>query len=180
MLFSWHRHQCIRQAARELRTAGKKQRQSWLDAQLLEAEQAAAKHDLGAVYRVVNSIAPKRRRDKVRIRSKQGHLMSVKQEFEDILQHFTKAFSSSEKFPLTHQAPPLSFTESEVQAAILQLKRGKSVPAGSLPADIWLLDPTGHGKVVYPSFSINAALSIAAFLLKPRTANSHFCRSRDV
>ncbi|CAE7259937.1 pola1 [Symbiodinium sp. CCMP2456] len=99
---------------------------------LQEAETAASKNDLGAVYRVVNSIAPKRRREK---------------EFEEIYGYFRKAFSSAEPYEMPQVVEPLSFTVEEVQTAIQQLKRGKAVPTASLPADVWLLDANSMAQV---------------------------------
>ena len=55
----------------------------WFEEQVDQAEQAAAKHDLRTVYAVVNTLAPRRRAEKVRIRSSQGHLLTVKQEFRE-------------------------------------------------------------------------------------------------
>ena len=91
----WARHSALKQAARDLRKAGQAKRRQWLEEQLAEAELAASKCDQGAIYRVVTSLAPKRRRDQVRIRSTQGHLLSVRQEFEEIFAYFFEGLRAS-------------------------------------------------------------------------------------
>ncbi|CAE7674329.1 pola1 [Symbiodinium sp. CCMP2456] len=68
--------------------------------QLQEAEAAASKNDLGAVYRVVNSI--------------------------EIYCYFRDAFSSAGPHRMSQVVEPLSFTVDEVHTAIQQLKRGKA------------------------------------------------------
>ena len=93
------------------------------------------------MYRVVNCLAPKRRRDQVRIRSTQGYLLTVKQEFDEIYQYFSTAFARDEEFRAPQSTAPLVFSEEETLQAIRQLKTGKSVPATSVPADVWLLCP---------------------------------------
>ena len=82
-----------------------------LEEQLAEAELAASKGDQGAIYRVVNSLAPKRRRDQVRIRSTQGHLLSVRQEFEEIFAYFSKAFARQDEFQPPQITTQLAFSE---------------------------------------------------------------------
>ena len=52
-----------------------------------EAEHAAQRSDIGAVYRVINKVAPRRRHEKVRIRSASGAMLGPKEEFSEILQH---------------------------------------------------------------------------------------------
>ena len=113
----------------------------WFEEQVDQAEQAAAKHDLRTVYAVVNTLAPRRRAEKVRIRSSQGHLLTVKQEFREIYTYFSDAFSRGDDFRMPAFVALLCFTEAEILSAITGLRTGKAVPEGSLPADVWLLAP---------------------------------------
>ena len=83
----------------------------------------------------------------MRIRSKQGHLLSVEQEFHEIHHYFQKAFSSPHEYRIPESDVLLSFTEAEICEAVRQLKPGKAVPEASLPADIWLLHPEGVAKL---------------------------------
>ena len=77
--------------------------------------------------------------DKVRVRSQDGRLLEKQQEFRAIYDYFTQAFSRSDSYSRPAQA--LHITPQEVQEAIGQLKNGKAVPPGSLPAELWKLCP---------------------------------------
>ena len=129
-------------AFKALRTASRQKRKAWFEEQVDAAEQAAAKHDLRTVYAVVSKLAPRRRAEKVRIRSSQGHLLTVKQEFQEIYAYFSDAFGRNDDFSMPAFETPLCFTEEEILGAIQDLRTGKAVPDGSLPADVWLLAPT--------------------------------------
>ena len=137
----------LRQAGRALRAAGQHRRRQWLEEQISAAETAASRNDLGSVYRVINLIDPKRKREKVRIRSQQGHLLSVEQEFHEIHHYFQRAFSASQAYHIPESDVLLSFTEAEICEAVRQLQPGKAVPEASLPADVWLLQPEGVAKL---------------------------------
>ncbi|CAE7797071.1 unnamed protein product [Symbiodinium sp. CCMP2592] len=128
-------------ASKALKAASKMKRREWFDAQLERAEHAASRHDLSAVYAVINILAPKRKVDKVRIRSEQGHLLSVEQEFRDIYSYFQTAFSREVEYSLPDCPAPLVFSEEEIWQAIRGLKGGKAVPSSSLPADVWKMAP---------------------------------------
>ena len=91
-------------------------RKEWYEARIAEAEQAAQRHDLGAVYRTIHLLAPKRRYEPVRIRGRQGELLAPHEEFSEIYQHFAKVFSSDEVF-LLPQAPVVQFSQEEVETA---------------------------------------------------------------
>ena len=86
-------------------------------------------------------MAPKRRRDQVRIRSAHGHLLTARQEFEEIFEYFSTAFARDDEFQPPQTADPLVFSDAEILAAVQQLKKGKAVPETSVPADVWLLCP---------------------------------------
>ncbi|CAE7308131.1 pol [Symbiodinium sp. CCMP2592] len=136
----WHRQDNLRRAARELRAAGQHRRRLWLEEQLQIAERAAERQDMGQVYRVINTIAPKKGRTNVRIRSAQGHLLSVRDEFQEIFAYFQGAFSRDIPYVVPDSAA-LKFTNAEISEAIALLKPGKAVPRSSLPADVWKLCP---------------------------------------
>ena len=61
---------------------------------------AASRHDLGAVYMAVHLLAPKQRREPVRIRGGQGQLLSPPAEFDAIFGHFKTVFSSQDRFQM--------------------------------------------------------------------------------
>ena len=168
-----------RRAGRALRAAGQHRRRQRLEEQISAAETAASRNDLGSVYRVVNLIAPKRKREKVRIRSKQGHLLSVEQEFHEIHHYFQQAFSSPHEYHTPESDVLLSFTEAEICDAVRQLKPGKAVPEASLPADVWLLQPEGVAKLSSRVFQRTVAMKLGIhILMKPLVARWRCCPSQ--
>ena len=101
-------------------------------------------------------LAPRKRRDKVRIRSEQGHLLSVRQEFQEIYDYFSKAFSRHAEYQLPDEPEPLS--EDEIRAAIRSLYKGKAVPDSSQAADVWLLEIDAMTNLCTRVFNDSTAL----------------------
>ena len=126
-----------------MRRASRQRRRNWLEHQVTLAEAAAAKGDIAGVYRTINHIAPKKRRDKVRIRSVDGHILSVEQEFTEIYRYFSDAFHREDAFTFQTTGLQLEFSEAEIRSAIKELKPGKAVPTTCLPADVWKLCSEG-------------------------------------
>ena len=140
---AWKQYLLFRRAYQALRQASRDRRARWLEAQVVSAEAAAQKNDVATVYRVVNQIAPKKRRDRVRIRSAAGHILSAEQEFEEIFRYFSTAFQRTDDFIFCAEGMQLRFTVEEIEEAIGKLKSGKAVrfplpttytSSGSLPA----------------------------------------------
>ena len=137
---AWRLHAVFQRRGRELRAASKESRRQWFEGHILEAEAAASRNDLGAVYRVINRLAPRKRFEKVRIRGADGELLGPRAEFQAILTYFRRAFDGAEA-PLFVDPPPVVFYQEEVLSAISALKKGKAVPPTSAPSEVWSLCP---------------------------------------
>ena len=131
---------------RQLRQNSRAARRAWLTQQIREAYEAAHRQDLGEVYRIIRLIAPKSRRDPVRIRDPEGHLLSVPQQFEAVRSYFATAFSRREELLHTPCGDVLQIHTAEVADAISALKSRKAVPPGSPVAEIWQLHPVEFAK----------------------------------
>ncbi|OLP99309.1 LINE-1 retrotransposable element ORF2 protein [Symbiodinium microadriaticum] len=138
---AWKQYVLFRRAYQALRQASRNRRASWLEAQVISAEEAAQRNDIATVYRIVNQIAPKKRRDRVRIRSAAGHILSAEQEYEEIFRYFSRAFQRDADFEYSTEGLQIVFTAEELGEAISKLKSGKAVPTGSVPADVWGVCP---------------------------------------
>ncbi|CAE7246642.1 unnamed protein product, partial [Symbiodinium sp. CCMP2456] len=143
------RTMAFKQASRKLRQASRAARRDWFEARIREAEQAAERHDIGGVYRVLNLLAPKRRREQVRIKGPAGELLGPKAEFEEIFAYYQKVFSRDVPFDLP-KAPVDAVSEDDVLEAIGMLKGGKAVPPSSVPTEIWLLCPAEYAAFLTP------------------------------
>ena len=143
IVMAWRLYATFRRHCRALRCASRAARQQWFEAHIQTAEDAAKRNDIGAVYRVINKLAPRRRHEKVRIRSANGSMLGPREEFQDILQHFRAAFDGPEP-TCTVMDAPVTFEAAELGKAIVGLKNGKAVPPTSVPAEIWKLCPSEY------------------------------------
>ena len=133
----------FQRACRELRNQSRQARKHWMVDKLQLAEQAAARNDYAELYRIINQVAPKKRRERVRIRSKTGDLLTKGQEFSEIYEFFSVAIQSAGEDAATKPCC-LPLSSEEIETALAQLKKGKAVPASSVPAEIWQLCPTEY------------------------------------
>ncbi|CAE7333723.1 unnamed protein product [Symbiodinium microadriaticum] len=111
---AWKQYVLFRRAYQALRQASRNRRASWLEAQVISAEEAAQRNDIATVYRIVNQIAPKKRRDRVRIRSAAGHILSAEQEYEEIFRYFSRAFQRDADFEYSTEGLQIVFTAEEL------------------------------------------------------------------
>ena len=150
---AWRRAAAFKQASKQLRKASCAARKAWFEDRILEAERAARKNDLGAVYRVINHIAPKKKRDSVRIRGAQGQLLSPHAEFQEVFQHFKSEFRDPHSFDLP-SCQVSHFSAEETQAAIGLNRKRKAVPSTSMPAELWLLCPQEFAQFFTPHINL--------------------------
>ena len=142
---TYRRAEAFKQASKALRTASRAARKAWFEEQIRTAETPARKHDLGGVYRVINAIAPKKRREQVRIRGARGQLLGPQAEFDEIFQHFQGVFDSTVAFDMPTRGQ-VEFGEPEVLSAIQGLKGGKALPDTSVPSELWQLCPGAYAR----------------------------------
>ena len=138
---AWKRYTKFLRSWRALRRASRYARRQWLHDQIQCAQQAANKHDYRAVYAVVQAIAPKRRREVVRIRGSQGQLLSKEQQLQEVHSYFADAFSAQPYDSYHSSCADPGFTRQEVLHAIQELKVRKAVRETSVMAEIWQLTP---------------------------------------
>ena len=140
---AWRAYAAFAKTSQQLRKQSRAARRAWLTQQIQAASEAASRNDLGTVYSIIRTIAPKSRRDPVRIRTPEGHLLSPHQQFEATHQYFSEAFQRQRDY-----VPPAACDEildlhrAEIVDAIQALKPRKAVPTGSPVAEIWQLHPT--------------------------------------
>ena len=138
---AWKRYAKFLRSWRALRRASRFARRQWLQDQIQCAQQAANRHDYRAVYVVVQAIAPKRRREVVRIRGPQGQLLSKEQQLQEVHSYFADAFSAEPYDSYLSSCADPQFTRQEVLGALQELKSRKAVPDTSVMAEIWQLTP---------------------------------------
>ncbi|CAE7035064.1 unnamed protein product [Symbiodinium sp. CCMP2592] len=175
---AWRQYAAFKASVKQLQKTSRLARKAHVETLIQQAEQASQKQDQAEVYRVINQLAPKKRVEKVPIRSVDGKLLDKQQEFTAIYEYFSKAFSRTEQYSRPSLSP-LSITPAEVQHAIKLLKNGKAVPPGSMPAELWKLCPEELSEVLstvlasseendqYPAEVVDCSLSLLPKPNKP-------------
>ncbi|CAE6965102.1 Kcnh5 [Symbiodinium sp. CCMP2456] len=150
----------FQKASREMKQHSRQARKQWLLDKIVLAEQAAQKKDYAELYRIINKVAPKKRREQVRIRSRDGGLLTKQQEFAEIFDYFSKAFKSGSACIGT-TPNCLVLSREEVTDALSQLKRGKAVPTASVPAEVWQTCPDEYADALSGMLSARANHGLA-------------------
>ena len=97
---------------------------------------------MGEVYRIVRLSAPKQRREPIRIRTEDGHLLDGQQQFDAIFEYFSKVIDRTLGFEHDTSNAGLSTTTEGIVQSIATLKPRKSVLPGCPPAELWQLCPS--------------------------------------
>ena len=134
---AWIRYRDFMRAWRALRAISRNARKRWLESQVTQAEEAAGKHDMRTVYKIIQRIAPKRRYEPVHIRGDDGRLLNKNQQFQALLAYFRAAFGGTPLPDYESSCADPHFTLPEIELAIRQLKNAKAVPAASPTAEVW-------------------------------------------
>ena len=143
----------FKKAGRALRKASRQARRDWFEARSTEAEHAAVRHDIGEVYRIINLLAPKQRREAVRIKSAEGSLLDPKAEFEEIFEYYQSVFNRDVPFELVTQ-PVVQFEHSEILDSVRKLKGGRAVPPKSVPSELWSLCAEEYAAFLTPRLNL--------------------------
>ena len=139
----WSRFTC-QQQAKDLKLL-KRQR---LEALMSTAQQAADRHDLFGLRKILNQCCPKQRRVRFQLRRADGRLASPKEEFDILCSYVHKTWSLQAGLELalpnssTHS--PLSampFTEQELAEDLRHLNPLKAMAPPFTPAIAWATHP---------------------------------------
>ena len=146
----WPLESDLRSKTKALKKACKQSQQDRIQRILTEAEQAAHK-GLTAVYQVVRKLAPKSARKPILFRDSTGAPLSTEQEVESLKDYFRNLYRSDypEAVPPGHSFP--SFTQDELQGALLQLPQGKALPSWVVPSPLWALAATPIAEILHPA-----------------------------
>ncbi|CAE7708994.1 unnamed protein product [Symbiodinium sp. CCMP2592] len=164
---AWRHFASFKASVRALQKTSRLARRQHIEELIILAEKASQQPNQSEVYRVINQLAPKKRVEKVRIRTQDGELLGQKQEFQAIYEYFSGAFSRTTDY----QRPSLealNITASVVDVAISQLK---SIPARD---DAWHLvcssqcyGPTRSSHLQHPHAGCLSAMLIFLTSLRP-------------
>ena len=141
IIAAWKRYFSFIRAWREVRRRGRAARRARIEVLVQRASDAAARHDMREVYRVVKHLAPKRKYESLRIRSPTGNVLTPREQFDAIYQYFSTVFQRQDAFQHSTLHTAVAFSAAEVEQAITALKSCKAVPSRSPIAEIWKICP---------------------------------------
>ena len=114
---------------------------------LQQAELAAARQDVRGLYGVVNLLCPNKHKQRIRLRDKEGQLMSGLQECQAMAEYARELFMApnSSPYPLLKVSLDVLCLE-RWQRAAKQLKAEKAAPHGTPPLRNW----KQHSETIVP------------------------------
>ena len=142
-----------KQQAKDLKLL-KRQR---LETLMSAAQQAADRHDLFGLHKILSQCCPKQRRVRFQLRHADGRLASPKEEFDILCDYVRKTWSlqdgQEQVLPhfMTHS--PLSampFTEHELAEDLRHLNPLKAMAPPFTPAIAWATHADQLARIVYP------------------------------
>ena len=144
---------------KELRQRGRQARRDLPNRELALAAEAAHRNDSGQLHRIIRRLAPKQKRDTVRIHGPNGEMLREAEEHGTIVQYFQQLFQSTAE-PCTYPCPSvytLNVSTQDVFEALDGTKYGKAVPPRSAPSSAVKICADLLAQAVTPQ--VNACLS---------------------
>ena len=134
---AWRRFALFKEASRRLRKTSVLARRQRIYAIIDRAASAATRDQMNELYNITRILAPRQRRERVRVRSEAGAMLSPHAQFREIERYFSTAFSDPDRVPFCSSAEAPIIDDLTLQTAIQSLKPRKSVPLGSIWPEVW-------------------------------------------
>ena len=134
---AWRKYADFKAASKHLRKVSVQARRQRIYAIIDRAAQAASKDQMNELYNVTRILAPRQRRERVRVRALNGAMLTPYGQFQEIDKYFRTAFAAPEPFRFSSPASAPDVTDVALISAIKRLQPRKSVPAGSVPPEVW-------------------------------------------
>ncbi|CAE7823718.1 unnamed protein product [Symbiodinium sp. CCMP2592] len=139
-LAHWRVSVRIQELERVAGAARRRRKRQFLLEQMEQAEAAAQRGHLTAVYAVVRRLAPKKASLKLHVRTPEGHMQGPRAERDTLIAHFRELYQASSAQP--GRALPCTehlFTEGACTAALMRLPAQKAAHPKSAPGVLWKL-----------------------------------------
>ncbi|CAE7227379.1 Pol, partial [Symbiodinium sp. CCMP2456] len=135
----WRSYATFRKAQRDFRKAGKQARKQWFSNRLQDLQQAAARKDMRALFAGMRTMAPKKKKSEVQLKSPDGHLQSAEAQIRQLRVHYQQVYKRDpQKPPPTTRAQLcIEVTEAEVQQALSSLLAHKATPPHLASTAMW-------------------------------------------
>ncbi|CAE7030621.1 unnamed protein product [Symbiodinium sp. CCMP2592] len=139
-LAHWRVSVRIQELERVAGAARRRRKRQFLLEQMEQAEAAAQRGHLTAVYAAVRRLAPKKAGLKLHVRTPEGHMQGPRAERDTLIAHFRELYQASSAQP--GRALPCTehlFTEGACTAALMRLPAQKAAHPKSAPGVLWKL-----------------------------------------
>ena len=139
----WRAWRAFQQMHKQYRKAGREARRRRMNVLLVEAENAANRHDLRSLYAITKRIAPKCRKCRLNIKGKQGELLTHAQMVLLMAGHFRTRFEATkaaEKRFNAHTRTLMDDWSPDVETILRELRSiplRKAVPTHLAPGCLW-------------------------------------------
>ena len=132
---------------RNLKRECRQRRREQLLGCLVEAEDAHRRKDTKAFFGFVRAAAPKQYMPQIKLRGKEGQLLTKMQEGKLLLDHARDIFTgSTEGIPELARMPEDIFSARNRETALREVKPRKAVPEGEAQMEAWKLDVSENAR----------------------------------
>eukprot|EP00435_Cladocopium_sp_Y103_P007847 s2152_g2.t1 len=130
--------------------AAKIRRHHFLDV-VQTAQNAAAKHDMHQLFRIINSHAPKAPRRRIQLRNHQGAIASPSEELQILTEFVKDVWGGPTNLPITFpHAPGVPFSVFDLAKALSRIPLNKAVAFPFAPGIAWKDHSMHLAQLMYP------------------------------
>ena len=123
--------------SRQCRQASKHRRRQKLERIFEDARHAAKQHDIRSLYRSIRRLAPKKPKQRFKLKNNEGGHMTIKEEADHLLQHYKSIFADLPWAPVDKSMSHPVIASADIQDALASLPAWKSAPSHCLPNLLW-------------------------------------------
>ena len=176
---------------KEVKRSARKDKRSFVEGLALEAEQAAARGELGTVYKITKQLCGRNNSQSAPIRCKNGTVITNEQEQATRwVQHFQEVLNCPKPNTTANPQPAIDalnidispITTSEIKDALKAMKSGKAAGIDSIEAEMLKADPDTATsvlvdlfKTIWESDTIPSDWSKGLIVKLPKKGNLQIC-----
>ena len=136
-ILRWHMIARFYSLSRACKIEARRRKARRIDGIFQEARIAAESHDIRMLYRAIRKLAPKKPKERIKLKAADGGHLTMKAELEHLLDHFTHVFADIPDDVCTASMHQTYLSIADVQDALASLPAWKAAPISSLPNIIW-------------------------------------------
>ena len=152
-------------ASKALRKQSLQLKKAFLNDQLLQAEQAAAKGDHRNLFLIARRLGPRPCKDVCRLKGEDGHVLNGPEEMQAILKYSKATFAAlPDNIPMQPSTGALDIKADDLEHELAHLHLRKAVPQGTAPNACWKLCARAVSRCIGPCLQRHFAANSTAKL----------------